>query len=133
MAIASSMRISASALTAQRCRLDVIAGNLANAQTTRTSEGGPYRRREVVFQVADTGQGGGVRVARVQESAQPPVQIYNPHHPDADPNGYVTVPNINPITEMVDMMAATRAYEANVTAFNAAKQMINAALELGRG
>ncbi len=133
--------ISASGLRAQRLRMDVIAANLANAQSTRTPEGGPYRRRDVVLEAVP--QGGsfddalsasspGVRVARIAEDENPPQLVFDPGHPDADASGYVAMPNVNVVTEMVDMMSATRAYEANVAALNATKRLLEAALEIGK-
>lgn len=136
--------ISASGLRAQRLRMDVIAANLANAQSTRTPDGGPYRRRDVVLEAmpqsgtfADMLAGGGasspgVRVARIVEDQHPPQLVFDPGHPDADAKGYVAMPNVNVVTEMVEMMSATRAYEANVAALNATKRLLEAALEIGR-
>ena len=140
----AAFAVSASGLRAQRLRMDVIAANLANAQSTRTPEGGPYRRRDVVLAAAPEGgtfdemlgaaggAGGGVEVSRIVEDDAPPQLVFDPGHPDADANGYVAMPNVNVITEMVDMMAATRAYEANVAAMNATKRVLEAALEIGR-
>jgi len=131
----SSIDISASGLYAQRKRMDVIANNIANATTTRTEKGGPYRKQEVVFQ-AHSGKyepgNGGVEVEAVVESADPPKMVYDPSHPDAGPDGMVAMPNVNIIEEMVDMITATRAYEANVQAINAARLMAAKALEIGR-
>ena len=135
--------ISASGLRAQRLRMDVIAANLANAQTTRTPAGGPYKRRDVVLEASPQGESfddmlaagapaAAVEVARVVEDQEPPQLVFDPGHPDADENGYVAMPNVNVVTEMVDMMAATRAYEANVAALNATKRVLEAALEIGR-
>jgi flagellar basal-body rod protein FlgC len=133
--------ISASGLRAQRLRMDVIAANLANAQSTRTPEGGPYRRHEVVLEAQPTSgtfedalnsSNPGVRVARIVADDRPPQLVFDPGHPDADAKGYVAMPNVNVVTEMVDMMAATRAYEANVAALNATKRLLEAALEIGR-
>jgi flagellar basal-body rod protein FlgC len=144
MDTATAFAISASGLRAQRLRMDVIAANLANAQSTRTPEGGPYRRRDVVLEAVSQGEsfddmlaaGGGsttaVKVSRVVEDLRPPQVVYDPGHPDADADGYVSLPNVNVVTEMVDMMAATRAYEANVAALNATKRVLEAALEIGR-
>jgi flagellar basal-body rod protein FlgC len=141
MDVSGTLAISASALQAQRLRMDVIAANLANAQSTRTPEGGPYKRRDVVLEATAGGSfeevlgasgGGAVRVARVVEDDTPPRVVFDPGHPDADPRGYVAYPNVNPITEMVDLMAATRAYEANVAAINATKRVLEAALSIGR-
>ena len=141
MDVAASLAISSSALQAQRLRMDVIAANLANAESTRTPEGGPYKRRDVVLEsmpggsfedVMGAASGGAVRVARVVEDEKPPRVVFDPGHPDADPRGYVSYPNVNPITEMVDLMAATRAYEANVAAVNATKRVLEAARSIGR-
>ena len=131
----SSLRISASALTAERTRLDTITRNIANAQTTRAADGQPYRRQEVVFETitGDGPEAGGVRVAQVRESEAPLTRVYSPGHPDADGQGYVEMPNVNIVEEMVDLVAATRSYEANVAAANATKSMTARALELGRG
>lgn len=131
----SSFDISATGLFAQRTRLDVIANNIANAETTRTVEGGPYVRQQVTFQEALDSKlraGAGVAVDSIDSDPTPARMVYDPGHPDARPDGYVAMPNINIIEEMVDMTAATRSYEANVTAMNAAKAMFAAALELGR-
>lgn len=129
----SSIDISASGLFAQRTRLDAIANNIANATTTRTEKGGPYKRQEVVFKsIMDDSIPGGVSVEQVVESQEPPKMVYDPGHPDADTNGIVAMPNVNIVEEMVDMMTATRAYEANITAINSAKSMVQKALEIGR-
>ncbi len=142
----TALRISSSALTAERLRMDVIANNIANQQTTRTPEGGPYRRRVVVFtplearkpfgRAKEVNRGLpsrlGVRVAAILEDPRPGVKVYDPDHPDADPDGYVTYPNVDIVSEMVDMMAAARAYEANVIAAQTAKSMALKALEIGR-
>jgi flagellar basal-body rod protein FlgC len=132
----SSIDISASGLFAQRVRLDTIANNIANADTTRTSKGGPYRKQEVVFKAhMDKLEGGdgGVEVAGIVERDDPPVMKFDPGNPDANADGYVAMPNVNPVEEMVDMITATRAYEANVQAINAARTMASRALEIGRG
>jgi flagellar basal-body rod protein FlgC len=121
---------SASALSAQRRRMDVIAQNIANAETTRTPEGGPYRRQQVVFTLDEQG---GVEVSEVVQDPRPPRLVYQPGHPDADAAGYVALPNVNLVEEMVDMISAMRSYEANVTAINAAKAIEQAALDLGSG
>ncbi len=141
-----SMAISGSALTAERLRLDVIANNLANVNTTRTAQGGPYRRQMTVF--APRGEqvqwmypgvepkppfrGAGVRVVGIVQDGAAFRRVYDPGHPDADASGYVAYPNVNVVTEMVDMMSATRAYEANVAAITAARSMAERALEIGR-
>ena len=127
----SSIDVSGSGLSAQRRRLDLIAENLANAETTRTPEGGPYRRQSPVF-ATDLMQGG-VVVSDVVADPRPPRTVYQPGHPDADAAGYVRMPNVEVVEEMVDMISATRSYEANVTALNAAKSMTRKALEIGRG
>lgn len=135
--------VSASALSAQRYRLNVISSNLANAETTRTLQGGPYRRKDVVFATWDPvfkeilqsnldSNPRGVRVLRVIEDARPLRVVFNPSHPDADRNGYVTLPNVQPFEEMVNLIAAARSYEANVEVFNATKAMLLKALEIGR-
>ncbi|NLX71472.1 MAG: flagellar basal body rod protein FlgC [Clostridiales bacterium] len=138
--------ISASALTMQKLRMDVIAQNIANAQTTRTETGQPYRRKVVVVKedeftkpfsqyLAESGvkfSGSGVKVTRVQADPTPFKRIYDPGHPDADEEGYVLMPNVDTVREMVDMISATRSYEANVTAFNASKNLAMKALEIGR-
>jgi len=138
-------QVSGSALAAERLRAEVVTGNLANAETTRTAEGGPYRRRMVVFNsqpgasfrlllagtVAAAGlQGGGVQVRDVVEDPAPPERRYQPGHPDADASGFVDYPAINPVQEMVDLMGAARAYELNATAVQAAKQMIQQSLQI---
>lgn len=137
MSIFSSFDISASGLFAQRTRLDVIAGNIANAETTRTAEGGPYARRQVVFAEAlgrtTRAAGAGVEIVGIAVDPAPPNTVHDPGHPDAGPDGYVALPNVNVIEEMTDMVAATRSYEANVAAMNAAKSMFQSALELGKG
>ena len=145
MDLGTTLAISASALRAERLRLDTIASNLANANTTQTVEGGPYRRRNVVFvaepfesdfaatieALTEQGARQGVKVSEVVEDQSPPRLVFDPGHPDANPEGYVAYPNVNPVTEMVDLMAATRAYEANVQAVNATKRMAEAALNIG--
>lgn len=136
MKLFEAMKISATGMAAERVRLDVIANNLANINTTRTAEGGPYRKQTVVFsEVVDglTKKGAGVRVAAIAKDNSPPQLVYNPGHPDANEEGYVAMPNVNVVNEMVDMITATRAYEANVTAVNAFKGMFLKALEIGRG
>lgn len=138
MGFLSAIDVSGSGLTAQRLRLDIIASNIANAETTRTQEGGPYIRKAPVFSikeyVSSHGEGGlqGVKVTSIWKDPSPPRMIYNPGHPDADPEGYVSMPNVNPVMEMVDMIAASRAYEANVTAINSTKAMAAKALEIAR-
>ncbi|WP_240375307.1 flagellar basal body rod protein FlgC [Bacillus piscicola] len=153
MGIFDGVNASASALTAQRLRMDVTAANMANAQSTRgrlvNGEWEPYRRKMVSFTPANptfssslkraqaekgtAAHGGGVRVHRIVEDQSPFKQLYDPEHPDADANGFVQLPNVDPLKEMVNMMNATRSYEANVTAMNASKNMLLKALEIGRG
>lgn len=145
MSIFNAMNNTASALTAQRLRMDVISSNMANVDTTRGPNGEPYRRKMVVFEPAQGGfqsylqkamatsnAGGGVKVSRIVEDQSPFKMMYQPDHPDADENGYVRMPNVDPLKEMVDLMSATRSYEANVTVFNATKGMMMKALEIGK-
>ena len=147
MSMFSAFNINASGLTAQRYRMDVISENVANASTTRTADGTPYRRKVVTFVQKGEGQnfskvlgkvthgysGQGVRVEAVSEDNVTPMNmVYDPSHPDADENGYVTYPNVNIITEMTNLIDASRAYEANSTAFNASKSMALQGLELGK-
>lgn len=148
MSIFSSINISSSALTAERTRMDVIAKNLANANTTRTQSGDPYRRKVTVFKEAREGNSfkrildskknenrstsRGVEVVGIVEDRTPFRQVYNPGHPDADEKGYVTMSNVDTITEMVDMISATRSYEANATALTTSKNMLMKALEIGK-
>ncbi|MBI4620063.1 MAG: flagellar basal body rod protein FlgC [Desulfobacterales bacterium] len=128
--------ISASALGAQGQRINVIASNMANAHSTRTQEGGPYRRKDVVFSsvVLDSypGEFKGVKVVDIVADNTPFKTVYDPGHPDADKDGQVAMPNINIIEEMVNMMMASRAYEASVSTFNMSKAMFMKTLELGR-
>ncbi|MCI9050574.1 MAG: flagellar basal body rod protein FlgC [Lachnospiraceae bacterium] len=149
MAMFTSLNISATGMTAQQLRMDILSQNMANVGSTRTNDGTPYRRKNVVFEEKDanpfskilnakTGNlnsyiGNGVKVTKIIEDTKTPMTtVYDPSHPDADENGYVTYPNVNPITEMTDLIDASRAYEANVTAFNAAKAMALKALEIGK-
>ena len=138
MGYLDSLNITGSALTAERFRTDIIMQNLANQNTTRTAEGGPYKRKQVVFREntlnfkMTKAENGGVFVEEVVESQNPSVPVYDPDHPDADEDGYVMMPNVNSAEEMVDLMAASRAYEANVTALNVAKSMALKALEIGK-
>lgn len=153
MSFLNSLDITGSALTAERFRSDIILQNLANQNTTRTEEGGPYRRKQVVFReqpltfqeqlgnamktgsvsVGKRGQTeGGVIAEEVVESQEAFVPVYDPTNPDADENGYVQMPNVNSAEEMVDLMAASRAYEANITALNITKSMAMKALEIGK-
>lgn len=144
MGISGAFAVSASGLSAHRLRMDVISANLANAQSTSTPEGGPYQRQDVVLQAtpavgfddllaSENDQASAVKVARVVKDQTPFRRSYDPGHPDAGDDGYVALPNVNVVTEMVDLMAATRAYEANVAAINATKRVLQAALEIGQG
>ena len=145
MNIFSAMEIVASGLIAQRTRLNLVASNLANAETTRTAEGGPYRRRDPVFvtrpvatRFADlqsdpvAQQASLVEVDRIETDTSPPRLVYDPDHPDADTEGYVQMPNVNVIEEMVNMMTASRAYESGVTAMQTVRGLADAALRLGQ-
>ena len=137
----TSFKVTSSGLSAQRMRLNLIAENIANAQTTRTPEGGPYKRRDPVFmakpfeemlsqeQIAGST---GVAVDRIMVDESPARMQYNPNHPDADEKGYVAMPNVDVTTEMVNMMSASRSYEANVSVMQASKAMAVKALEIGR-
>jgi len=139
--ILSGIQTTASALTAERTRLDVIAENIANAQTTRGPDGGPYKRRVVVFEtvlqhaLGRTTPGGAsatVRVARIQTDPRPPLLVYRPGHPDADANGMVALPNINVHEEMADLIAASRAFEANLAVVKNARAMALQTLAIGK-
>jgi flagellar basal-body rod protein FlgC len=137
MGLFDALDASGSALSAERLRMDVTAENLANAQSTRAANGtGPYKRKEVVLEqagssFADSLQAArGVRVAGIVEDSTPPRRVYDPGHPDADAQGYVTMPNVNTVTEMTDLIGASRAYEANVTAMQTAKSMFARTLDL---
>lgn len=150
MAFLSSLDISGSGLTASRLRMDVISENISNSETTHTDSGGPYRRKMVVYQCADddssfrsmlNGQMAsnssgtslkGVKVAGIEEDQTPFTQEYDPTNPDANAQGYVQKPNVDLIKETTDMMAVTRAYSANLTAFEAVKNMASKALEIGK-
>lgn len=134
--------ISASALTAERLRMDLISNNIANANTTRTPDGGPYTRKVPVFMevIEETinakgqkvSRAAGVKVVRIKPDESKPRMVYDPSHPDANADGYVLYPDINPVVEMVNLISASRSYEANVTAFNSAKDMYRAALDIGK-
>ena len=142
----NSMHISAAGMAAQRTRMDVVAENIANADSTHTPEGGPYRRRQVVFQSVDqkqrfsnifnssfqSGKQQSVRAAYIAQDKRPFREVYDPSHPDADARGMVKMPNVNPVEEMVDMNAAARSFEANVTTMEASKRMFLKSLELLR-
>ncbi len=143
MDIFNTFKIGASALRAQSLRLNTISSNLANVETTSTPEGGPYKKKSVHFQSSPLSfqqqlDGNmknavqGVEVKKIVEDKTEPRKVYNPSHPDANPDGYVEMPNINTLEEMVDMMSATRSYQANVTTIKMAKRMALKALEIGR-
>ena len=148
MSIYDSFNINSSGMTAQRFRMDIISENIANANTTRTEDGSPYVRKVVRFQEKggqtpfsrilhdrlDQYSGRGVKVVQVQEDTWTQMNIvYDPSHPNADENGYVTYPNVNTVTEMTNLIDAQRSYEANATAFNASKNLATRGLELGSG
>jgi len=138
------MEVSGSALQAERLRAEVVASNMANAETTRTPDGGPYRRQHVVFQSQATEPGsfaghllaerngdiGGVEISAVVSDPSSGLRRYDPQHPDADKDGYVSYPDINPLTEMVDLMGATRAFGLNSSAVQATKNMISSSLDI---
>ena len=152
MSFFGALDISASGLTASRVRMDVVAENLANAETTRGPNGGPYRRKEVVLETAGgdgfqsalasaagrvpgmggSQQPGGVQVTGIVEDNSRPRMVYDPSHPDANAQGYVAMPNVNPVTEMVDLISSSRTYEANVTAMQTAKSMFSKTFDLLR-
>ncbi len=153
MSLFSAINVSGSGLDAQRLRVEVLAQNVANAQTTRTPEGGPYRRREVVFEAepltaspfrtafADLRSGGGsldendlygVRVSRVVVDDSPPERRYLPQHPDADADGYVSFPSFRPVEDMVDLSGAVRSYQANLAVIAAVKEMIQHTIEIAQ-
>ncbi len=147
MGIFDSFDINSSGMTAQRYRMDIISENLANANTTRTSDGTPYRRKVVTFTEKDSNtpfshvlrsatdrySGSGVKVSQVSEDNWTQMNVvYDPSHPDADENGYVTYPNVNTVTEMTNLIDASNSYQANATAFEASKAMASRGLELGQ-
>lgn len=145
MDLYDALQTSSTGLSAQRLRMNLISANLANANTTRTPEGGPYRRKEVVFAAkpnpasfrdalrAHQGKApADVQAVQIIDDNRAPVQKFAPQHPDADADGYVRMPNVNVMEEMVNMISATRSYEANVTAIRAAKDMALKALEIGK-
>ncbi|MEK7286222.1 MAG: flagellar basal body rod protein FlgC [Nitrospirota bacterium] len=143
MDIEKGFAISASGLNAQKRRLEVISSNLANVESTRTKEGGPYRRKDVIFETtavaaameeptdfADIYQG--VKISKIVQDKTPLRKVFQPEHPDADTDGYVLYPNVNGVSEMVNMLSALRSYDANVTALDASKSMALKALEIGQ-
>lgn len=125
--------ILSSGMSAQRARLDLVGSNLANANTTRTEEGGPYQRRVAIFESqGDERSPAGVALSEVRVDQKPGPLIHDPSHPDADADGYVRLPNVNVVEEMVDMMTAARSFEANVQAFQTLREMVSQAINLGR-
>jgi flagellar basal-body rod protein FlgC len=140
----SSLRISASGLAAERTRVNLASSNLANAESTRGPDGQPYKRLDPVLEAVPFGdalgqaaapgepQGVGVRVARVQQDERPGRRVFSPSHPDADPQGFVTLPNVNPVHEVVNLMTASRAYDANAAAVDTLKTMAQRALDIAR-
>lgn len=135
MGIGKVWDVAGSALSANRLWMELVANNMANAQTTRTPEGGPYRRKLPVFAEIleeETGEPTGVRIGGIATSQAPLQRVYKPGHPDADAAGFVLMPNVNVVTEMVDMISIQRAYDANVTVLGAIKAMSSKALEIGR-
>ena len=137
----SAMEVAASGLSAERGRMNVVAGNLANARTTRTAEGGPYKRLDPVFTAKQINPGTfdpvlkkveTVQLTDVKPDTQPGTMVYEPGHPDANADGFVEYPNVNVVTEMVNMMTASRAYEAGVTSIESLKSMARAALRIGK-
>jgi len=145
MSLFNGMNISASGMSAQRLRMDIISQNIANVNTTRNENGEPYKRKAVVFSEKNATPfqeifmrsagvlGSGVKVTQIVEDNETPLRkVYDPSHPDADEDGYVSYPNVNILQEMTDLIDATRAYEANVTAFNATKNMAMKGLEVGK-
>jgi len=146
MSLFSALSVSASGMTAQRTRAELLVQNLANSETTRTTEGGPYRRKDAVFssapqtaefssvfQTAVNAQPDGVEVSDVIEDSSAPQKRYIPGHPDADKSGYVAFPNVNPAEDMVDLMGASRGYQANIAAMTAVKDMIFRSIDLMKG
>lgn len=134
MSVFSGMRISASGLSAERMRMDAISSNVANVKTTRTEDGGAYRRKVPVFQENFDEKLGmlGVKTVSIEEDKSPLRKLYEPDHPDADAQGYVEYPNVDMLVEMSDLMTAVRSYESNVDTLNAQKGMISKALEIGK-
>ncbi|HYP99681.1 MAG TPA: flagellar basal body rod protein FlgC [Polyangiaceae bacterium] len=142
LGVFSAMEVAASGLSAERTRMNTVASNLANARTTRTDAGGPYKRLDPVFEavgidnergvMATQGGVSKVKVARIQEDTRPGMMVYEPGHPDANAAGYVEYPNVNAVEEMVNMITASRAYEAGVTSIDTVKQMGRSALDIGK-
>ncbi len=145
MSLFNSIDVSATGLTAERLRMDIISENIANAETTRTASGGPYRRKIPIYkelesstfssvfsEALNNNSGSGVEVVGIKDDMSPFVRKYEPEHPDANEDGYVLLPNVNVVSEMINMVSASKAYEANVTAMNSTKSMMMKALEIGR-
>ena len=133
MSFFETIDVASTGLSAQRIRINVISSNMANANTTRTQDGGPYRKKNVIFKEVLAGvHKGGVKVEKIIPDFKPPQLRYQPGHPDANEEGYVAYPNINPIEEMVNMLEAARSYEANVTIVNTAKQLAQQAIGIGQ-
>lgn len=146
MSFFKSINVSATGMTAERLRMDIISKNIANVNTTRTAAGTPYRRQLPIFREQSANSfedllnqaqgrassGNGVEVSSIEEDPTPFKRIYNPGHPDADEDGFVNMPNVDVVSEMINMISATRGYEANVTAMNSSKGMVMKALEIGR-
>ncbi len=141
MSLIRAIEISASGLTAQRRRFEVIASNLANLNATRTPEGGPYRRRDVIFSAVQMESSPflseleaemGVVISEVVVDDSEPQRVYDPGHPDADPQGYVALPNVNPVEEMANLISAARSFQANLAAIAAAREMIQRSLDIAR-
>ena len=142
LGVFSALEVAASGLSAQSVRMNTIASNLANARTTRTAEGGPYRRMDPVFEAVLLDRTRGavgleraaslVKVDRLVQDERPGQLVYEPGHPDANPAGYVEYPNVHAVEEMVNMITASRAYEAGVTSIEAVKQMAQSAIGIGR-
>jgi flagellar basal-body rod protein FlgC len=141
LGIFSAMEIAASGLTAERTRMNTIASNLANARTTRTEAGGPYKRLDPVFEAMALDRSGATaasdgvslaKVTRIEQDQRPGMMVYEPGHPDANPEGYVEYPNVNAVEEMVNMITASRAYEAGITSIETVKRMARSSLDIGR-
>lgn len=134
MSVFSGMRISASGLSAERMRMDVISSNIANVKTTRTEDGNAYKRKIAIFEENYDEKLGmlGVKTTSIEDDNSPMNRVYEPSHPDADEEGYVEYPNVDLLVEMTDLISASRAYESNIDTLNAQKNMISKALEIGK-
>ena len=135
MSVFSSMKINASGLSLERFKMDIISTNIANVNTTRTEDGGPYRRKEVIFEeiLLKNRTSSGVKVTNIYQDPGDFKITYNPEHPDADENGYLLLPNVNLADEMISLIKTQRTYEANVTALNTSKNLLKKALEITKG